>query len=132
MEIELEICPVCDTKNYQSHALGGECLSCGWYPISITYDEEDIIEAKNKLKNKMNEQDKLYIETHRAWVKSTRLNAVEHELNMLHNQKLISLYTEQMNLDKRQMELSINYVESGEVAFLEWCKNNNIDPNVEL
>lgn len=50
MICELEICPVCETKNYQESALGGECLSCGWYPISIPYDKEDIIEGKNKLK----------------------------------------------------------------------------------
>lgn len=50
MKIELEICPVCETKNYKDYALGGECLSCGWYPICIPYDDEDIVEAKNKLK----------------------------------------------------------------------------------
>lgn len=50
MKIELEICPVCETKNYQDFALGGGCLSCGWYPISMPYYDEDIIKAKNKLK----------------------------------------------------------------------------------
>lgn len=80
----------------------------------------------------MTEQDKLYIKTHREWVKSTDLNVREHLLEVRHNEEKIDLLKLQIEVDTKRAQLSQGYLLAGNAEFVEWCANNNIDPNVEI
>lgn len=80
----------------------------------------------------MTEQDKLYIKTHREWVKSTDLNVREHLLEVRHNEEKIDLLKLQIEVDTKRAKLSQGYLLAGNTEFLEWCDNNKIDPNVEI
>lgn len=80
----------------------------------------------------MTEQDKNYIETHKAWVKAQQLNIEEHKLNMKHNLEKAALLQKQANIDEKQLELGVMYLQSGVECFDVWCSDNCIDPKIGI
>jgi len=44
----IEDCPVCENHTLVWNCMACECRHCGWYPITIPFDEDDYKEAKLK------------------------------------------------------------------------------------
>lgn len=80
----------------------------------------------------LSETNKSYITSFRLWVKSQELNRQEVENEINHCQKRKDLEEKQAAVFKERLENNISYTESSIKDFEDWCKENDIDPEIKL
>lgn len=80
----------------------------------------------------LTEEQKDYIRSFRLWLESQKLNLEEVENELNHSLKRLELERKQADLFKLRIENNVKYTESCYESYVEWCKDNNIDPDIQL
>lgn len=80
----------------------------------------------------LTEQEKDYIKSQRVWFKGQKLNLEENKNELAFCLKRIDLEQRQSDVYNERIDNNINYTESSVKVYEDWCKENNIDPDIIL
>lgn len=76
----IEDCPVCGKYTFEtSQYMAPICKSCGWYPISIPWDEYEVNQGKEILNLVVSKQDVTFAETKSIKMKKVTLVKLEKD-----------------------------------------------------
>lgn len=74
----------------------------------------------------MTQEQKNYILTHKAWVKSTFLNEEELEISLKHNKRMVHNLNKKIEADQEHIGLIKQFRYSGIKSYVQWLADSNI------
>lgn len=73
-----------------------------------------------------------YIKSFRLWLDSHNLNLSELTNDLDNSLKQIEIEKQHIDILKKRIENNLNYKNSSEKVFVNWCEENGINPKIEL